>query len=278
VSGPTGPDPALSLFWAAILVVRLQTREAHWRRASIAHHLYSLQRRQRRATARSSQIGCTPPPPPRVATGLDRQRPRPAADANGPGRLRSPGRARALTAQTRRRQSAFADGPTRPGPAGVGDRRPGPDAVSSVSATGPARPGLGGGMPPPLPCQPLARPAGGPGRREKEGGGAPAQWGLRPNIHSVLQVVRHPRRFPQPPAMLFTASFSGPPAARGPTAVRGPRQSGDSATRQSTRPRRPPATASASLLRRPRSRQSGGPGTTPPRPELGTLVTAGLSG
>ena len=91
---------------------------------------------------------------------------------------------------------------------------------------------------------------GGPGGCR---GGAPPWWGRRPNIHSVLQVVPPPApASSRPAAMLLTPSFSGPPPARGPTAVRGPWLSGDSATRQSTRPRRPPATA---ILRRPRSRQ-----------------------
>jgi hypothetical protein len=62
------------------------------------------------------------------------------------------------------------------GPGGRGDRRPGPDAVSSVSATGPARPGLGGGMPPPLS---LASPR--PVRPGDRGEGSRRVGGRRPS-------------------------------------------------------------------------------------------------
>ena len=220
--------------------------------------------------AAASSSGSHGTRPTTAAASCRRQRPGPApVTGSRPGPHRSD-----PTPSVRFRRRAHSTGPGGRGGPPTGARRRQLCLRHRARSTGARR----RDAPPPLPRQPSASPAGGPGRREEEGGGAPAQWGRRPNIHSVLQVVRHPRRFPQPPAMLFTASFSGPPAARGPTAVRGPRQSGDSATRQSTRPRRPPATASASLLRRPGSRQSGGPGTTPPRPDLGTLVTAGLSG
>ena len=174
--------------------------------------------------------------------GLDRQRPRTAADANGragPSHGAGPSRPGLDTVRL-----LSADGPTRPGPRVSGNRGPGARRRQlshrhRARSTGARRRQGKGTASTPLAASPTcwrdASPLRQPSARQAGGlreGPPPLGQGLLPYIPSVLQVEPHSCRSARPVATLLipTPSFSGPPP--GPESYGRSGAGGTRATRQ----------------------------------------------